>query len=121
MSIQVLPPKYSVSEQIGQAVAPALKQGMEQQFQRGKIQDATNSLGNISENTPSYEIVKKLINAYAGIPGGENYIQAILPHLLARSVNQNVYGGGQVADTSPNVGNVQPNPHEVSPGNGGQR
>ena len=116
MSIQILPPKTSISSEIGQALGPALAQGSQQQFQRGLTQEALGGLGNLSSNASPFELAKALISATAGIPGAERYVGQLFPLLLQQMQSKAAFPGGG----GPSEGQTQqPGAGTIPEGTGG--
>lgn len=97
--VQILPQKTNVGSQIGQALGGGLQKGMEQGFQRGMLQQALGKVRTASKepNANPIDLMLNLMEAGAGIPGSERYLQALLPALLGKARTENLYGAGQGA------------------------
>jgi tetratricopeptide (TPR) repeat protein len=95
MSMQILPPKTSVSNEFGQALYKGLSEGSEQGFQRNQVQNALSNLGQLPPNATPFDTAKQLISAFAGIPGGEAYVSQLMPYILMQMKRQALQPGAQ--------------------------
>lgn len=86
--VQILPPKKDV----GQSIAKGFSEGFlgsfqpaaQQEYQRGRIQQALSGLENIPDDASPQQVMSTLIKATAGIPGAEKYVGQLAPILLER-------------------------------------
>lgn len=106
--VYTLPPRHAPQASLGNTLGQGLKQSfletakpaIQQQYQRGQIQEALGGLKNLPSNASPTDVMTALIEATAGIPGAERYVGQLAPLLLQRAqANQTpgleqIKGGG---------------------------
>jgi hypothetical protein len=97
---QILPPKTSLSNTLGQALGSGLSSGIQKGgevgFQRGMVQNALSGLDKLNPNSSPLEKTKYLIQATAGLPDQGRILQALAPMLLGQGRNEMIFPeGGQ--------------------------
>jgi len=96
--VQILPPKTDVGSAIGSGLGQGLGQGIargsEIGFQRNLLQNALGEAGKIAQNPNTTPLDRNLalINAFAGIPGSERWLDKILPQLNQMAAFQQPQG-----------------------------
>ncbi len=98
-------PLPSAGSQLGQRASQAFQQSFQpaaqQEYQRGRIQDALSNLKNLPPDSSPQELLTGLISATAGIPGAERYVGPLFQTLIEQRNRQNV---GSVPLTSGGIG-----------------
>ncbi len=102
--VQILPQKTNLGSLIGQSAGQGLQSGlsqaMQQQFQRGNLQEALGKVKGLAANEDSspLDVLLGLMEAGAGIPGSEKYIGQLAPLL------QSMMAGKKANQTPPPPG-----------------
>lgn len=86
----IVPPRNAPEATLGNTLGQGFKQGflesakpaIQQQYQRGQIQEALGGLKNLPANASPTDLMSALINATAGIPGAERYVGPLYESLL---------------------------------------
>lgn len=107
-------PEASFGSNLGKAVGQGFQQAaqpaIQQQYQRGQIQEALGGLKQLSNNpnaTPT-DIATALISATAGIPGAERYVGQLYESLMRERAAKGYFNGSQQGQQQqPNQGAQQ--------------
>lgn len=99
--VQILPPRQSTGNLIGQGLGQGLASGIERGsqigLQRNMLQNSLKEAESIAQdpNTTPIQRNLALLKAFAGIPGSERYVGQILPLLNQQAAFNQKGGGGQ--------------------------
>lgn len=133
---QIMPPKYNLGDQIGQSLSQSFQRSFEpaiqQQYQKGQLQNALQGLNDIPQNASPAEIGKYLLSATAGLPDQGRILQALYGPMVAQANARRSPGiseikagdpfsqpqpfqGGQAAQT---MNGLPIQPQQINQGNG---
>lgn len=92
-------PRPSLGNTLGSSISEgfqeSFKPAIQQEYQRGRIQEALGGLKNIANdpNASPTDIATALISATAGIPGAEKYTGQLYDSLMRERNTRNYFGG----------------------------
>lgn len=125
--MQILPQKTNLGSRLGQAFGQNLNQASsqtaQQEYQRGRIQQALSGLENIPDDASPQQVMSTLIKATAGIPGAEKYVGPMYESLLQernRKGTSNVPLTGGSIQSQGNAPNMQQPQQQRPPIQSGQ-
>lgn len=104
--VYTTPPRNAPRPTLGNTLGQGIKQGfqssfnpaVQQEYQRGRIQEALGGLQNLPANASPTDVMTALISATAGIPGAERYVAPLYESLMRTRQTENygkTFGGGQ--------------------------
>jgi hypothetical protein len=112
----VQPQRGAARPTLGNTLGQNLKQGFQQQFnpavqqeyQRGRIQEALGGLQNLPANASPTDVLTSLISATAGIPGAERYVGPLYDSLMRARQSENYANAGKGGQRSGQGQPIQP-------------